>query len=342
MNLSQFGEARRILIVKPSSLGDIVHTLPLLALLRSHAAPGTEIRWLVNEIWAPLLRDHPLLDGLIEFPRHTMRGWAAPGRLLQWVRHHSDWKPDLVIDVQGLLRSLFLARALRPRWVVGYSDAREGACFGFDEIIDVRQSRSPHAVDRYLTFAAQLGWDLPVPTPFPLPPGEAPLGQSELPERFVLLHPFSRGAGKSLSTAQVDELCDRLDGIPVVIAGRADDSLAQWSPPLPVINWLNRTSLPELIWLLRRADFALSVDSGPMHLAAAVSPRVLSLHTWSDPLKVGPYPDEAWAWKDGEIRSMAEWRRLGPGPVQARGQGEFPSDGVEAIAAFMWKQWEQG
>jgi ADP-heptose:LPS heptosyltransferase len=168
------------------------------------------------------------------------------------------------------------------------------------------------------------------------------LGQSELPERFVLLHPFSRGAGKSLSTAQVDELCDRLDGIPVVIAGRADDSLAQWSPPLPVINWLNRTSLPELIWLLRRADFALSVDSGPMHLAAAVSPRVLSLHTWSDPLKVGPYPDEAWAWKDGEIRSMAEWRRLGPGPVQARGQGEFPSDGVEAIAAFMWKQWEQG
>jgi len=334
---SEFGAARRILIVKPSSLGDIVHTLPLLGLIRQHA-PDAEIRWLVNEVWAPLLHGHPLLDGIIEFPRHAIRGWAAPGRLVQWIHAQSDWRPDLAIDVQGLLRSVFLARTFRPRQLIGYSDAREGASLGFDEIVDVRRARSPHAVDRYLALADALGWGIPNPLPFPLPPGQMPIGASDLPGRFVLVHPFSRGRGKSLAVDQVERLCDALGGIPVVLAGRAEIAEARLGKV--AVNWLNRTSLPELIWLLRRASWTLSVDSGPMHLAAAVSPCVLSLHTWSDPLKVGPYPGKAWAWKDGRIRSMEEWRSLGGLSSKARGDGEFPTSAIEGIAAFLRHKWE--
>ena len=340
MNPSRFASAQRILIVKPSSLGDIIHTLPLLALLREHARPGAEIRWLVNETWAPLLHHHPLLDGVIEFPRHLMRGWSAPARLLAWSRGQSTWRPELAIDVQGLLRSLLLAKLFRPEFLVGYSDAREGARFGFDSTIDVRASEPLHAVDRYLKLAVALGWELPRPVSFPLPPGQAPLGSSGLADRFVLLHPFSRGAGKSLTTEQVDQLCAELSGIPLVLVGRAET--ADWVPSPNVHNFLNRTSLPELVWLLQRAAWTVSVDSGPMHLASAVSPRVLSLHTWSDPLKVGPYPDSAWAWKAGEIRSMAEWRGLGNASEGARGHGAFPDSGIAAVSRFVRAKWEGG
>lgn len=331
MNPREVASARRILIVKPSSLGDIVHTLPLLALLRRQA-PGADIRWLVNELWAPLLHGHPLLDGVIEFPRQALRGWRAPLGFVEWGRRQSDWLPDLAIDVQGLLRSLLLARAFRPRKLIGYSDAREGARFGFDEVVAAGRARSPHAVDRYLSLAADLGWEIPQPLPFPLPPGKAPQGSEMLPPGFVLLHPFSRGRGKSLEVNQVAELCQRLQGLPIVLAGRADVSLGD---RLGVSNWLNRTSLPELIWLLERAAFTVSVDSGPMHLAAAVSSRVLSLHTWSDPVKVGPYPDDAFAWKAGSIRSMQDWRACGTDLQGTRGQGVFPSQAMPAVAEFV-------
>jgi ADP-heptose:LPS heptosyltransferase len=82
---------------------------------------------------------------------------------------------------------------------------------------------------------------------------------------------------------------------PVVLVGRCDQSL----PELPwnTINLLNKTSLTELLWLLRRAAFVVSVDSGPMHLAAAVTDRLLAIHTWSDPCKVGPYRPGAHVWK---------------------------------------------
>jgi len=332
---------RRVLVVKPSSLGDIVHALPLLPLLRAHLPPDARIRWLVNRSWAPLLENHPLLDGLVVFPREEMRGWQAPARFLSWARQPSAWRPDLALDVQGLFRSLLLARSCRPSHLLGYSDAREGAVYGFDARIDVRQARSPHAVDRYLTLADAFGWTRPdaATVQFPLPPGTQPGPgiTDRLPDRFLVLHPFSRGAGKSLAVPQVERFCAECPGLPVVLVGRADPAVAGHRWPSSTLNLLNATSLPELLWILRRAAWTISVDSGPMHLAAAVSDRVLSLHTWSDPLKVGPYPDTAYAWREGRIRTMAEWRRDGAGPALRRGDGAFPDTGIEDLVAFVEK-----
>ncbi|HYR57689.1 MAG TPA: glycosyltransferase family 9 protein, partial [Chthoniobacteraceae bacterium] len=67
---------------------------------------------------------------------------------------------------------------------------------------------------------------------------------------------------------------------------------------------LNRTSLAELIWLIRHAAFVCSVDSGPMHIAAAITPALLSIHTWSDPAKVGPFRPDAWVWNNGALFQM--------------------------------------
>jgi ADP-heptose:LPS heptosyltransferase len=189
--------------------------------------------------------------------------------------------------------------------VIGLSDAREGARFFYDHAVDV--SDVAHAVDRYLALTrfavgdAGPGLDAVSP-PEILPWGSAPAGFKP-EDRFVVLHPFSRGAGKSLTVEQVREFCQALPGEKVVVAGRADVEL----PPIEgVVDLLNKTSLTELIWLLRFAKFVVSVDSGPMHMAAAVSKGLVSIHTWSDPAKVGPYSPDAWVWKDGKLFRMRD------------------------------------
>jgi ADP-heptose:LPS heptosyltransferase len=76
--------------------------------------------------------------------------------------------------------------------------------------------------------------------------------------------------------------------------------------PGGVIDLMNRTTLGELIWLMRRASYVVTVDSGPMHLAAALSERVLGIHTWTDPRKVGPYREGCLTWKAGAIRRVKD------------------------------------
>ena len=115
---------------------------------------------------------------------------------------------------------------------------------------------------------------------------------------FVLLHPFARGRRKSLSDLAVEEFCRALAPFRVVLAG-----LTKRQMPVPdnCVNLLNHTSLLQLIWLIRKAPFTVSVDSGPMHIAAALSDRLISIHAWSDPRQVGPYNPAAWVWKNGEL-----------------------------------------
>ena len=81
--------------------------------------------------------------------------------------------------------------------------------------------------------------------------------------------------------------------------------------------------------------FVVSVDSGPMHLAAAVTDRVLSIHTWSDPLKVGPYRPEAWVWKSDQIRSVREYREIGPQESQSV---SFPDGAIGRLVDFVRQQ----
>jgi len=284
-----------LLVIKPSSLGDVVHTLPAVAALRARF-PGARITWLVNPEWAPLLQGNPHIDDTLIFPRREFRGLGGLLRFNQW-RSQLPQKiaPDLILDFMGLLRSALVGSAFRGAPLYGMSDAREGA--RFFQTRSARVDRSMHAVERYLALAAAAGAKAETPVRFALPAGSAPA--TSLPsEPFVLLHPFSRGRGKSLSAEAVLAFC-RTIGHPVVLAGRSTTSFP--SIPDNVTNLLNRTSLPELIWLLRRAAFVVSVDSGPMHLAAVVTGQLLGIHTWSDPCRVGPYHPGAHVWKNGKF-----------------------------------------
>ncbi len=299
-------------MIKPSSLGDIIHTFPAVACLR-RAWPDARLRWVVNPEWAPVLKG---LDGVetVIFPRGEFRGLGLR-KVLPWACSLRALETELALDFQGLLRSGLMASASRARRVAGLSDAREGARFFYDQVAQVTAEQ--HAVERYLALVGALGIDTSGPPEFPLPPGNPPAGFPRT-EPFVLLHPFSRGAGKSLSAQDVRLFCKEIPHLPIVLAGRGG---GDFLVPDNVIDLRHKTSLGELIWLARHAGFVVSVDSGPMHIAAAVTDRLLSIHTWSDPRRVGPYNRAAWVLKDGVIRRA--------------GSFDIPAGDIRAVAAFV-------
>lgn len=304
----ELGDLQAVTIVKPSSLGDIVHTLPAVAALRE-AMPQARFRWLANTEWMPLLEGSALVDEVVAFPRKTFRGAAGLVRAGAWLR---QWRaagrerPELVVDFQGLLRSGITSWRRGADWVIGLSDAREGAGWFHREVVAVEEGA--HAVDRYLAVPRALG----VRTPgaeevrFPLSAGCRPGGWTEALDEAVVVHPYSRGEGKSLGPEALAALLEGLAPLPILLVGVADGAAAQKVWPGQVTNWINQTSLAELIWCLRAARWVVSVDSGPMHMAAAVNPNTLGLHTWTDPRKVGPYPPGAWVWKAGRICHRGE------------------------------------
>lgn len=282
-----------ILLIKPGSMGDVIHALPCAVAIKNHW-PNAKLTWLIDDRWQPLLGGLASLDAAVVFPRQKFRGLFGILKSLPWIASLSRLSPDVVLDLQGLLRSALMARFSGGKRIVGLSDAREGATGFYHEVAPVGEPC--HAVTRYLRSLPTLGAPVPQTPEFPLPVGLEPEGAPTQP--FVLLHPYSRGAGKSLSPDQVAEFCRALPQRTIVIVGggAAPDPL-----PSNARSFLNRTSLDELIWLTRRADFVISVDSGPMHIAAAVTDRLLSIHTWSDPGLVGPYNPKAHIWKDGRI-----------------------------------------
>jgi heptosyltransferase-1 len=297
-----------VLIVKPSSLGDVVHTLPAVAALKNHW-PDAKFRWLVNPEWAPLLEGNPCLEEILLFPRASFRGLLGPVRLIQWARQFAPrGASDLVLDFQCLLRSGIIGKLCRKHGFYGLSDAREGARFFYDGAASVHHRQ--HAVDRYLTLVRSLGAPIPNVLQWPLPETPAPQDFSFV-RPYVVLHPFSRGRGKSMTSAQVEALCRGLAPFRVVILGRSTEPV----PVMPhVENWLNQTSLGQLVTIMRHAAWVVSVDSGPMHIAAALSTRVLSLHTWSDPQLVGPYPSTAWVHRNGLIFQRGSEHLTTPAP----------------------------
>lgn len=286
-----------VLIIKPGSLGDVVHALPCAAAIRK-AWPGTSLSWLIDDRWRELIEDNPAVTGAVIFPREKFRGPAGAIRALPWMCGLGKIQPSIALDLQGLLRSALMARFSRARLVCGLSDAREGARLLHDSVTPV--SPREHAVNRYLHILDTLGLPRPEAPDFPLPEGIRPKDFT-LEAPFILLHPFARGKGKSLSEKQAAAFCKECQPAKVVVAGRGVLN-APLSPN--ALNLLNRTTLREFLWLARAARFTVSVDSGPMHMAAALSPRLLAIHTWSDPRLVGPFDERAWIWQGGEIRNQ--------------------------------------
>lgn len=287
---------RRVLLVKPSSLGDIVNTLPALAALHRRW-PETLIDWLVKPEWAELLRDHSMLHEIVVLPR----SWELwPGFIGQLARRPYD----VVIDFQGLLRSGLLSLMTRARVRVGFADGREGSSWCYTHRFTASEEII-HAVDRYLCLIGAFGIPTGGSREFHLPhwrDAEAwveRLWQSEKiapHETLCVLHPAARWKNKRWPAERYAQLADwmlgRKDCRVLLVGGATQVKLideVKRQMRRPAIDLSGRTNLQQLTALLRRATLLVTNDSGPMHLSAAVNTPVVAVFGPTNPRETGPY-----------------------------------------------------
>ena len=313
-----------ILIIKPSSLGDIVHTLPAVALVRQKY-PNAKITWVINPEFAPLLRGNPDVDHVHVFPRKELSGLGAPQSFGPWWKSTRLLRPDLALDFQGLLRSALIAKISGAKEIYGMSDGREGSRLFYHRVAKV--NRREHAVERYVKLAELAGGQIGNALRCQIPSGDPPPRFDPYPP-FILLHPFARGGGKSLSNAVIEKICHAFAPTRVVIVGKSPRKI---HAPDNCVELTNQTTLLQLIHLIRKAHFVISVDSGPMHIAAASTDNLLSIHTWTNPRRVGPYNPDSWIWKHGKILQVKE---LETTKVKRRGR-QFKAKDIAPIVELI-------
>src|SRR4029077_11713376 len=199
-----------------------------------------------------------------------------------------------------LLRSALFAKITGAKEISGMSKAFAGATRIYDRVAQV--DRHSHAVERYLKLAECAGATVGESLRCSVPSGD-PLPRFDAHPPFVLLHPFARGQEKSLSNRAIEEFCRSLAPTRVVVVGQTRNRI---NTPENCVDLTRQTSLLQLIWLIRVARFVVTVESGPMPIAAAVTPNLLSIHTWTDPLRIGPYNPDAWVWKHGQLYRVGE------------------------------------
>ena len=297
---------QRILIIKPSSLGDIVHALPVLAALRA-AYPQAHIAWLAGTTFAPLLDNHPLIDEVIPFDRRRYGRMLQSPRILAEFVHFLSFlrrrRFDLVVDLQGLIRSGFMAWVCGAAHRIGFASARELAGLFYTRRVRCRQTVH-HAVDKNCCIAAALGLDSNPPTfPLGLRPRETQAARALLGEAgceaatgFTAVLLGARWASKRWRADRLAELIDRMhaDGQPpCVLLGAAGDRESADAVvshcESGVMSLVGRTTLRELVALLDLAELVVSHDSGPMHIAAALNKPLVAIFGPTNPRRTGPY-----------------------------------------------------
>ncbi len=285
------GPPARVLIIKPSAIGDVVHALPVLNLIRRRW-PTAHVSWLVTPACAGLIEGHPQLDEVVPFDRKRFgRAWRNPAAAAALAAFHADLRRrqfDLVIDLQGLFRSGWLGFSTGAKVRVGTSTDREFG-WAFHTHVAPVGGRERHAVDRYLALAEHLGLGSgPVEFIFPTDDADRAAVAPLLPAGpFAVLVPTTNWATKRWPAERLAELVrplrDRF-GLASVVAG------VPGSPVVPgAIDLSGRTTLRQLTAVLERASLVIAPDTGPMHIAAALGRPLVTVFGPTDPARTGPY-----------------------------------------------------
>lgn len=286
---------KKILIIKPSALGDIVHTLPVLAAIRKRF-PEAEIHWLVTRGLHSFLEGHPMLDRLWIFDRERWRDLARLGRtlkeLLAFRTALRREKFDISVDLSGLLRSGLITWAAGATTRLGFKNSDEGSWLFYNRKIS--GDMSIHAVDRYLKFAEYLGCDTSE-VQFPFAQDEKiPPVMAELPDRYAVMVPSAGKEANRWPAERFGKLAARL-AMPMVLLGSPEDAgvtaeVARFSEGR-AIDLAGKTNLKELIPIIEKAAFMVTNDTGPMHISAALQVPVYAIFGPANPARTGPYGD---------------------------------------------------
>ncbi len=314
------GTPRKILVVRLGAMGDVIHALPAVARLKC-SFPNSHIVWAVESRWVPLLDKNPCVDEVVPV---ALAAWRKdPMARLTWRSFQSfrrrlrQAKFDLAVDFQGLLKSAAVTYFSRADRVFGFEKEmlRERIAASFYS--DRTASDCEHVVDQNLDLATAVG-AVNGPVIFPLPPGKP---GPALPEGdFVLAAPVAGWTSKQWPAEYYVELAERLWGdrrMPLLLdCARQDqhyvERICARSPSGSCI--VHVSSLDELIAATRRARAVVGVDSGPLHLAAALDVPGVAIYGQTDPARNGPYGD-----------SFAVLRAASVGTSYQRGEGIHPS-----------------
>jgi heptosyltransferase I len=302
----------KILIIKPSSLGDIVHSLPFLDVIKKRFSTS-EIHWIVFKGFEGLLEGHPMIDRLWVVNKDSWKKAARArntlGEISTFVKGLKKERFDLVIDLQGLLRSGLIAAATRAPMRIGFKEAREGSSLFYTE--RVAGGRDIHAVDRYLKIAEFLGCDISR-VAFPFPPIEisssferiissfvlhpsSPDGRPSilgLHQRYIVIAPGARWKTKKWPPTRFGELASMLPFNSVIVGGKSDAPAADEIVALShgkAYSLAGKTDLMELMAIVKGSELLVTNDSGPMHIAAALEVPVIAVFGPTDPARTGPY-----------------------------------------------------
>jgi ADP-heptose:LPS heptosyltransferase len=279
-----------LLLIKPSSLGDIVHGLQLATTLKAQC-DGLRISWIVSDIFAPIVRACEAVDHVYVFERK-----AGAAGFLKLVREVRKTKFDYAFDLQGLLRTGLMISRVHARKKVGRSDAREWSGIFYNQKVPLPpDGRRSHAVDILLQFCPVLGAKPELRGTLKFREVDAlnlSFAEGRGGAKPILMFPDSRRAEKCWGGfKQLTEIILREGRTRKVIwAGnnRVPDRNAY--PAEQFLNLTANTSLVSLPALIKRADWVITNDSGPMHLAAALGVRTFGIFGPTDPRLFGPYP----------------------------------------------------
>jgi heptosyltransferase I len=280
---------RSLLIIKPSSLGDIVHGLQVLQTVARHQ-PGLRVTWVVRDRFAGLVEASPYVNEVILFRRKL--GWRAIWTVMKTLRAR---RFDAVWDLQGLLRSGLMTAAARSPKKWGRSDSREGAGLFYNKRIPLPSGEGPHhAIAILKKFAEAAGYSGRIELPLVLKP--APLFPwhsffAADPALNFVIFTDSRGPKKEWKGfADLTRLIwENIPGSRVAwCAGKPDSPGGE----IPHARFLNLTGCPfdQMLALARQPSVFIGNDSGPMHLSAASGNRVLAIFGPTSPLRFGPWP----------------------------------------------------
>lgn len=281
--------AKRILVIKPSSLGDIIHGLMVAQSLREQME-GCSLSWVAADMFAPLVKACSTVDHTLVFPRHGgIRELLSFARALR--RQHYDY----VLDFQGLARSGLMTALTKAPIKLGLSAAREGAWLAYDCKVPRPQSNgSLHAVEVLLGFLPALGLNQRLGGPLrfehqPLPPPHETL----CAQQPIVVVPHSREPVKEWPG--FDELSRLLLAEPgeppvVWVSHHACPASEQIATHPRFHNLTGQTSLLQMTGLIQAARVVVANDSGPMHVAAAFGRPLVACFGPTPPERYGPYP----------------------------------------------------
>ena len=286
---------KRILLIKPSSLGDIIHGLPLLKVLHEKW-PDAKISWVIKDIYADILHKNTYIDELI-----ILKKTSLTTSILSFRKRLRQGMFDLAVDMQGLFRSGLVAFLSGAPVRVGFNNARELAPLFYTHKIDAPLDL--HAVERNIKLVASLGCENQE-IKFPLNLSQKAheevsefLQKNQLDSNrpLITLVPGSRWEKKRWSPAFFSLLGDLLNHeleAKIVIAGSIQEMeliheirKSMKNPSLEATGF----SLQKLSALLSKSDVVVTNDSGPMHVAAAMETPVVALFGPTDPRRTGPF-----------------------------------------------------